>query len=431
MSSLNELLQSALHASMEGSNLPVPRSVDLESELGEIESEIESLYEERQDVGDAVSTTAALECYLNLLEKEAADGTLNPSSIRLVQLGIESLFDNSSIEYSFESMGLESDAPDVGKFRQFVERLKRFVKKKNDEIAIKIRLIKQKIIPSVKGTARIVSDLRRIVDQMDPEAVPDQNKVFDKGDLDFDKLYIGGGRIETAPEIVQRYHNALTVLEEDWYDEFTKTYSTVTDSWKAMEVNSVFNFRKSLETFLAKHPPLLTITNKAGLLEAFESVGLERNVPDSAVIRQRKSWVSDNDPTELATVEFINNADDYFTAVTMSATIKGERLDVLGRVEMQALLSTMADDLKYLQDRERTLGRYYDPAFDDNPSERLGLFSNLGNGQRQLFNEFSAAVFHIVSVPWDYQTDLLLKMVRTYTALLRWIQLSINAHKTL
>lgn len=429
MSNIDKMLQEALYASLEGSNLPVPRSVDLESALGEIESEIEALYEERQEAVEVIGTSAVMESYLCLLEQQSSFGDIPPASIYAVQLGFESLFDKVPFDISFESIGLESDNPDVGKFRQFVDKLKAFIRKRTEEIELKIRIIKQKIFPSVKGTARIVADIQRVVDRMDPSLTVSSDIVFGSSDLDFEKLDLGTGRIETPSEIVQRYHSALIHLEETWSPDFRTRYGSVIESWKALEVDSIANFRKSIAEFLIKHPPLMEFNGKNGLIESFDNVGLHVLTNDPATLRLRNKWVSDNNQNEQRLVAFINDADAYFVPKISSTQIRYQTVSVLGRVEMQALLSTMAEDLKYLAEHERALSYSTDPAFDQDPDDRLGAFSNLSSGQRYLFNDFSAAVYYVSSVTWDYQTDLLFKMLRAHTALIRLIQLSIKSHK--
>lgn len=431
MSKVTSFLQDALHASLEGSNLPVPRSVDLESEIEEIETEIDSLYEERQEIQDTVSTTAALESYLGILEKQLKEGSVSQSTMHVVQLGIESLLGPQGDQWSFESLGLESDSPDVGKFKQFVDKLKAFIKSRLEEISIKVRLMKQKIMPSVKGTSKIVADIQRILDRMDPSLSLPEGLDFGSSDLDYEKLDVGSGRIEDASEVIQRFHSAMVELEDNWYPEFRAVYGGVVDSWKKMELDSIENYRQSFSHFLDKHPPLLEMTKKTQLIEAFDQTGLVLQTVDPQVSRLRNSWVSDNNPIERRLVQFINDGDAHFSIKSFQSALRYQRVPALGRTEMQAILSTMADDLKYLIERERSLGRQWDPAFDDDPESRLGLFSNLTNGQRQLFNEFSLTVFYTVTVPWDHQTDLLMRMIRVYAAVIRWIQLSIKAHKSI
>ncbi len=431
MSKVTSFLQDALHASLEGSNLPVPRSVDLESEIEEIETEIDSLYEERQEIQDTVSTTAALESYLAILEKQLKEGSVSQSTMQVVQLGIESLLGPQGDQWSFESLGLESDSPDVGKFKQFVDKLKAFIKSRLEEISIKVRLMKQKIMPSVKGTSKIVADIQRVLDRMDPSLSLPEGLDFGSSDLDYEKLDVGSGRIEDASEVIQRFHSAMVELEDNWYPEFRAVYGGVVDSWKKMELDSIENYRQSFSHFLDKHPPLLEMTKKTQLIEAFDQTGLVLQTVDPQVSRLRNSWVSDNNPIERRLVQFINDGDAHFSIKSFQSALRYQRVPALGRTEMQAILSTMADDLKYLIERERSLGRQWDPAFDDDPESRLGLFSNLTNGQRQLFNEFSLTVFYTVTVPWDHQTDLLMRMIRVYAAVIRWIQLSIKAHKSI
>lgn len=431
MSKVTSFLQDALHASLEGSNLPVPRSVDLESEIEEIETEIDSLYEERQEIQDTVSTTAALESYLGILEKQLKEGSVSQSTMQVVQLGIESLLGPQGDQWSFESLGLESDSPDVGKFKQFVDKLKAFIKSRLEEISIKVRLMKQKIMPSVKGTSKIVADIQRVLDRMDPSLSLPEGLDFGSSDLDYEKLDVGSGRIEDASEVIQRFHSAMVELEDNWYPEFRAVYGGVVDSWKKMELDSIENYRQSFSHFLDKHPPLLEMTKKTQLIEAFDQTGLVLQTVDPQVSRLRNSWVSDNNPIERRLVQFINDGDAHFSIKSFQSALRYQRVPALGRTEMQAILSTMADDLKYLIERERSLGRQWDPAFDDDPESRLGLFSNLTNGQRQLFNEFSLTVFYTVTVPWDHQTDLLMRMIRVYAAVIRWIQISIKAHKSI
>ena len=431
MSKVTSFLQDALHASLEGSNLPVPRSVDLESEIEEIETEIDSLYEERQEIQDTVSTTAALESYLGILEKQLKEGSVSQSTMQVVQLGIESLLGPQGDQWSFESLGLESDSPDVGKFKQFVDKLKAFIKSRLEEISIKVRLMKQKIMPSVKGTSKIVADIQRVLDRMDPSLSLPEGLDFGSSDLDYEKLDVGSGRIEDASEVIQRFHSAMVELEDNWYPEFRAVYGGVVDSWKKMELDSIENYRQSFSHFLDKHPPLLEMTKKTQLIEAFDQTGLVLQTVDPQVSRLRNSWVSGNNPIERRLVQFINDGDAHFSIKSFQSALRYQRVPALGRTEMQAILSTMADDLKYLIERERSLGRQWDPAFDDDPESRLGLFSNLTNGQRQLFNEFSLTVFYTVTVPWDHQTDLLMRMIRVYAAVIRWIQLSIKAHKSI
>lgn len=431
MSKVTSFLQDALHASLEGSNLPVPRSVDLESEIEEIETEIDSLYEERQEIQDTVSTTAALESYLGILEKQLKEGSVSQSTMQVVQLGIESLLGPQGDQWSFESLGLESDSPDVGKFKQFVDKLKAFIKSRLEEISIKVRLMKQKIMPSVKGTSKIVADIQRVLDRMDPSLSLPEGLDFGSSDLDYEKLDVGSGRIEDASEVIQRFHSAMVEVEDNWYPEFRAVYGGVVDSWKKMELDSIENYRQSFSHFLDKHPPLLEMTKKTQLIEAFDQTGLVLQTVDPQVSRLRNSWVSGNNPIERRLVQFINDGDAHFSIKSFQSALRYQRVPALGRTEMQAILSTMADDLKYLIERERSLGRQWDPAFDDDPESRLGLFSNLTNGQRQLFNEFSLTVFYTVTVPWDHQTDLLMRMIRVYAAVIRWIQLSIKAHKSI
>lgn len=429
MSDINSKLRDALYASMEGSNLPVPRFVDLESEIDGIDSEIESLREDRKDFDEVTGTTSTLENYLQLLEKEGE--RVSKNTISVVQLGIESLFDEVSTEYSFEDMGLSEGAPDVEKFRSFVTKMKLFVKQREAELSDRIQSIGITIIPLIKEMLDGIGELKIAVNETDQELSLSEGFSFSNQELNYENLDIGTARVEDPSEILSRYRTVLRVLEDDWYPVFAGSYGSIVESWKSIETKDTESFRTSIDRFLVKHPPVMDLIKTTDLNDAFDQIGIVYLTTDPQTIKLRNTWADKSSDSEKRLVEFINDSETRFDKRRTCSKDSDQTIAALSKFEIQSVLSEMEEDLRFILAKERVSERFANHSVDCSLFEDLSSNNGLGNGQRQLFNELSFAVYRTLAIPVEQQVVVLSHLLKTYSELILLAQLSLKSHRKL
>lgn len=423
-------IRQILQASLEASNLPVPRWVDLEAELDELDGFASDILKDKEELADLSTTTSTMEAILESIEKQKEKGTLSPESMEAYQIALESIFVRTNLEVTVESIGLESSDPDTGVFRQFVAKLKAFVKEKTAALMAKLRDFKQQLWPTVIGIQKEASEMRKRIDSIrniNNTMTLDHGVMIDG--LDISRLDTGKSSVDEPSTILSLYRAAAEACNEKFVPKFVSTYGTITEEYHRLDVSSLASYLSSMSKFLDRFPSVASLAMDAGVFQAYDNVGIKPDPVNPLIIKRVNSYVEKEDTVEELIADFVLSSQVSFNASSSKMLGQVRVVPAMSFIELDSVVKTIEADARYMQEHERTLGTMGIADVDEETvTNKLGLFTNLSAKQKMLFNEFTDVVFELPSMPWDIQMTLYIRQIRAYRELLKWADKSLAKH---